>query len=101
MINSFFKDDQKRKTKYFNTLFEDQFSNSNKVDGQVLPMLAGYFLRVNICLLNNKYRETIDCMYENERNFELLLENSHSLSITNTLQVYLNLDLTKNPQTPP
>jgi len=30
-----------------------------------------------------------------------LLENSHSLSITNTLQVFLNLDLTKNTQTPP
>ena len=40
-------------------------------------------------------------MYENPRNFDLLLENCQSLSITNTLQVYLNLDLTKNAQTPP
>ena len=62
-------------------------------------MLAGYFLRVNICLLNNKYREAIDVMYENIHNFELLLENTYNLSITNTLQVYLNLDLTKNSQT--
>ena len=38
-------------------------------------------------------------MYENMHNFELLLENSSNLSITNTLQVYLNLDLTKNSQT--
>lgn len=40
-------------------------------------------------------------MYESMRNFDLMLENSHSLSVTNTLQVYLNLDLTKNPQSTP
>jgi len=56
VLNNFFKEDSKRKTKFFNSMFEEQFSNANKVDGQVLPILAGYFLRVSICLLNNKYR---------------------------------------------
>ncbi len=73
MINSFFKDEAKTKKKYFSLMFEQVFSASNKVDGQVLSMLAGYFLRANICLLNNKYRQTIECMYQNGRNFDLLL----------------------------
>jgi hypothetical protein len=35
-------------------------------------------------------------MYDNVGNLGLLLENCHNVSINNTLQVYLNLDLTKN-----
>ena len=44
-------------------MFDEVLKSVNKVDGQIIPLLAGYFLRVNICLLNNKYKETIDYIY--------------------------------------
>jgi hypothetical protein len=40
-------------------------------------------------------------MYDNVDNLGLLLENCHNVSINNTLQVYLNLDLTKNTDSIP
>ena len=57
ILNSFFKGNSAKKQKYLITMFEQLLNlEENNVNSEVLPLLAGYFLRVNISLLNNKYK---------------------------------------------
>ena len=67
----------------------------------MLPLLAGYFFRANLSLLNNKYKETVDRIYGHPRYFRGLVEHSDSMAISNTIQLYLNLDINKNVQSQP
>lgn len=88
MLNSFFKEE--KGTTNFDLLFR-------MLDGdEVLPLLAGYFFRANLSLLNNKYKETVDQIYSQLRFFEGLVRHSGNMAISNTIQLYLNLDINKN-----
>jgi hypothetical protein len=68
---------------------------------EVLPLLAGYFFRANLCLLNNKYKETIDRIYGNPRYFHRMIGHAQHMAISNTIQLFLNLDSSKNPVSQP
>lgn len=68
---------------------------------EVLPLLAGYFFRTNLCLLNNKYKETVDRVYANSKVFKSLIANSDNMAISNTIQLFLNLDINKNVTSQP
>lgn len=63
---------------------------------EVLPLLAGYLFRANICLLNNRQKETIDKIYSMPQVFSKLIDHSYLMSITNIIQLFLNLDLNKH-----
>jgi len=62
---------------------------------EVLPLLAGYFFRTNLCLLNNRYKEVIDRIYSNTKIFQNLINHSEYMAISNTIQLFLNLDINK------
>ena len=62
----------------------------------MLPLLAGYFFRTNLCLLNNKYKETVDRVFSSPRVFAGLIAHSDNMAISNTIQLFLNLDINKN-----
>jgi hypothetical protein len=50
ILNSFFKDTQTGGVQYFDTMW------NILQETEILPILAGYFFRTNVCLLNNKYK---------------------------------------------
>jgi hypothetical protein len=56
---------------------------------------------MNVVVWNNKYKETIDMIYEYKEPLFLLANHSYNRAIVNTLMLYLNLDLTRNPNVPP
>ena len=60
VINSFFKVDPKTQRTFFVNAFFDFLGN----DGELLPLLCGYFSQFNLILWNNRYKETIDLVYE-------------------------------------
>lgn len=62
----------------------------------ILPLLAGYFFRTNLCLLNNRYKETIDRVYSKPKIFHSLIRHSEHMAISNTVQLFLNLDINKS-----
>jgi len=68
---------------------------------EILPLLAGYFFRANLCLLNNKYKETVDRVYSNPKVFTNLINHSDNMAISNTIQLFLNLDINKNVTSQP
>jgi hypothetical protein len=63
---------------------------------EVLPLLAGYFFRTNLCLLNNKYKETVERIYSRPKVFHQLIAHSHHMALSNSIQLFLNLDINKN-----
>lgn len=60
-------------------------------------MLCGYFSTMNMVLWNNRYKEVIDIMYDYKSPFFLLTNHTYNKALVNTLLIYLNLDLTRNP----
>ena len=64
---------------------------------EVLPLLAGYFFRTNLCLLNNRYKETVERVYSRPGVFDRLIAHSEHMAVSNTIQLFLNLDTSKNP----
>ena len=46
---------------------------------------------------NNRYREVIDMVYDFKNPLLLLANHTYNKAIVNTLTLYLNLDMTKNP----
>lgn len=73
-------------------MFDELLSHS-----PVLPLLAGYFFKFNIIMLNNRYKDVIDLIYSQPETLLKLAKHSYSQSLMGTLQIYLNLDLMKNP----
>lgn len=92
IINSFFKTDPSNHKTFFINAFYQFLANQN----QLLPLLCGYFSQFNLILWNNKYKETVDLIYEAKQPLFLLAKHCYSKAIINTLLLYLNLDLTKN-----
>ena len=90
ILNGFFKEVQGDRTP-FDLMFE-------ALDGEeeVLPLLAGYFFRANLTLLNNKYKETVERIYSRPRYFQRLIVHSDNMAVSNTIQLFLNLDVNKN-----
>ncbi len=68
---------------------------------EILPLLGGYFFRTNLCLLNNKYKETLDRIYSRPNIFHRLIAHSEHMAISNSIQLFLNLDVNKNSLTQP
>jgi hypothetical protein len=62
---------------------------------EILPLLAGYFFRTNLCLLNNRYKETIERVYSHPKIFQNLIGHSEHMAVSNTIQLFLNLDINK------
>lgn len=91
ILNGFFKEGETKELLNFDLLFSllDQ--------SELLPLLAGYFFRTNLCLLNNRYKETIDRVYAKPRILHNLLRHSEHMAISNTIQLFLNLDINKSP----
>lgn len=59
LINNFFKaNPEENNTPYLVSAFRSLFSQ-----GQVLPLLAGYFFKVNLVLISNRSPEAINCVY--------------------------------------
>lgn len=91
ILNGFFKEGDSKELLNFDLLFSllDQ--------PELLPLLAGYFFRANLCLLNNRYKETIDRVYAKPRILHNLLRHSEHMAVSNTIQLFLNLDINKGP----
>ena len=53
ILNTFFKEMSPSKKTFFEAVFSILDNN------EILPLLAGYFFRVNLCLMNNRQKETI------------------------------------------
>ena len=66
-------------------------------DQELLPLLCGYFSQFNMVMWNNRYREVIDMVYDFKNPLLLLANHTYNKAIVNTLTLYLNLDMTKNP----
>jgi hypothetical protein len=97
VINSFFKvDPTTQRTFFINAFFE--FLGREE---ELLPLLCGYFSQFNLILWNNRYKETIDLVYEAQQPLPLLARHCYSKAVVNTLLLYLNLDLTRNNNSPP
>lgn len=64
---------------------------------EILPMLAGYFFRINLCLMTNRQKETTDAIYSNPQLLFRLIDHSEHMSIASSIQLYLNLDINKHP----
>lgn len=50
ILNGFFKEGELKEMLNFDLLF------SMLEQTEILPLLAGYFFRTNLCLLNNRYK---------------------------------------------
>jgi hypothetical protein len=61
----------------------------------LLLLSAGYFFRVNNCLLNLRFKEITDFVYSRPEMFKKLLQHSQIVSVTNTVQILLSLDASK------
>jgi len=66
-----------------------------------LPLLAGYFSQTNVVLWNNRYQDTINMVYDFKTPLMQLANHSYNKALVNTLLLYLNLDMTRNPQIQP
>ena len=67
------------------------------LDGQeILPLLAGYFFRTNLCLYNNRYKETVERVYAEPAIFNKMINHSEHMAISGTIVLYLNLDTSKS-----
>lgn len=97
VINGFFKVDPTCQR----TFFVNSFLQFLGGEEELLPLLCGYFSQLNLILWNNRYRETIDLVYESQQPLLLLAKHTYSKAIVNTLLLYLNLDLTRNSNAPP
>ncbi len=62
-----------------------------------MPLLCGYFSQMNVTIWNNRYKEAIDLVYDLKSPLILLAKHTYNKAIINTLLLYLNLDLTRNP----
>ena len=93
IVNSFFRIDPQTQKPFFITAFEGFLSQ----DKELLPLLCGYFSQLNVVLWNNHYKETIDLVYDFKSPLLLLSKHTYNKAIINTLLLYLNLDLTRNP----
>ena len=95
VLNGFFKEGEQKELLNFDLLF-------SLLDQQeLLPLLAGYFFRTNLCLLNNRYKETVDRVYAKPRILHNLLRHSEHMAISNTVQLFLNLDINKSSASQP
>lgn len=97
VINCFFKIDSTCQR----TFFINSFLQFLTGEEELLPLLCGYFSQLNLILWNNRYKETIDLVYEAQQPLILLARHTYSKAIINTLLLYLNLDLTRNSNAPP
>lgn len=97
VINSFFKIEPKTQRTFFINAFADFLGREE----ELLPLLCGYFSQLNLILWNNRYKETIDLVYEAQVPLAMLAKHCYSKAIVNTLLLYLNLDLTRNSNSPP
>lgn len=89
ILNTFFKE-AAPKTTYIEAMF-------GFLDGKdLLPMLAGYFFRVNICLMNNRQKETVETLYAKPHLLMKLVDHAEHMPIANVIQLYLNLDINKH-----
>jgi hypothetical protein len=89
VLNSFFKEVSPG-THYFDTIFNILH------ESEILPLLGGYFFRTNICLLNNRYKETLERVYLKPHLLSHLINHANQMPICNTIQLYLNLDINKS-----
>ena len=64
---------------------------------ELLPLLCGYFSQMNVVLWNNRYKEVIDMVYDFKTPLLSLANHTYNKAIVNTLLLYLNLDMTRNP----
>ena len=77
--------------------FIEAFHSMLSKDQELLPLLCGYFSQFNMVLWNNRYREVVDMVYDFKNPLLLLTNHTYNKAIVNTLTLYLNLDMTKNP----
>lgn len=56
---------------------------------------------MNIVLWNNRYKEVINMIYDFKTPLLLLIKHTYNKAIINTIVLYLNLDLTRNPNLAP
>lgn len=64
--------------------------------GDVLPLLAGYFNRVNFTLCRTRYKEALESIYSSSVYLELLVSHSYLESLANCLPLYLCVETSKN-----
>jgi hypothetical protein len=62
--------------------------------------MAGYFFRVNECLLRSKTKETVDAIYLKEDTLQLVLKHADNMAIVNSMQIFINLDNNKCSKSP-
>lgn len=77
-----------------NNYFQSLFDMLAKPD--VLPMLAGYFNRVNFTLCRTRYKQALDSVYSSQQYLELLIEHADIEAIANCLPLYLCVETAKN-----
>jgi hypothetical protein len=97
VVNGFLKIDPKSQRPFFVEMFDSMLSSDN----ELLPLLCGYFSQVNVVLWNNRYREVIDMVYDFKTPLLQLTKHTYNKAIVNTLLLYLNLDMTRNPMIQP
>ena len=59
ILNMFFKINPSNGKTYLITIFEELLLKN----GTPLPLLCGYFLKLNVILSTNRYKEVIDALY--------------------------------------
>lgn len=64
-----------KQTQSGNNYFQAMFDMLTKPD--VLPLLAGYFNRVNFTLCRTRYKEALESVYSSPQYLELLIAHAH------------------------
>lgn len=85
VLNSLFKTMPSGSGIYLDLLFDSLDQET------VLPLLAGYFLRVCSTLLSARYREFTEYFYGRPGLFKKLLRHCHIASLTQVVLLLLNL----------
>lgn len=93
VINSFFKLNPNTQKPFLVEAFQAFLSKEQ----ELLPLLCGYFSQMNVVIWNNRYKEAIDIVYDFKTPLLLLAKHTYNKAIVNTLILYINLDLTRNP----
>ena len=75
---------------YFDLLFNILY------EVEVLPLLAGYFYRAVLSIMNNKYKETIDRLYSKPQSVYKMLDHCYHMPIAGVVQMTINLDVNKS-----
>lgn len=63
---------------------------------EILPLLAGYFYRVNSVLFRTRYNQMLDSVFSSNQYLQQLFSHSYHSSIASCLTYYLCIDSAKN-----